>query len=179
MFAVYGQQATAERIALYADTVGEHFAVPVLLDGIRDAMREAGDFPPGPGTVRRCVLAAAKMRPGDPVQLPEPRDNTPRLGPGAQPTGALFSRMERRVERSYQRVIERAKEIVAERKLPITLDSRLWSLGEAERELNFIESSPCRCSTPCSRKQLDVSLERVRHAAGVRCGAIPRESVAA
>lgn len=168
MFSAYGQQPTPERIALYVETVGD-FAGPVLLEALRDAMREAGEYPPGPGTVRRHALAVAKLRPGDPVEHP-PGDPFPRLGPGAAPLGELFSGLERRVERNYQRVIARAREIVRERRLPASLDARLWSLGEAERELNFADT-PCRCFPPCG-PEFRVSLANQRRLAGIRCGAI-------
>ena len=173
MFSAYGQQPTPERIALYVETVGD-FAAPVLLEALRDAMREAGEYPPGPGTVRRHALAVAKLRPGDPVELPA-GDHFPRLGPGKAPLGALFDGLEGRVERNYRRVIERAREIVRERKLPASLDARLWSLGEAERELKFVES-PCRCEPRRCGPEFWVSLANQRRLAGIRCGALPAEA---
>lgn len=171
MFDSYGQVPTPSRLDTYADVLG-NMPLGALAEGIRDAMREVGDYPPGPGTIRRHALAVAKMRPGDPVELPAPVDNFPRLGPGTAPVGALFSGLERRVERSYQRVMARAREIASERSLPWTLDVRLWALGEAEADLNFVESSPCRCATPCSKGELERSLTEQRRLAGLRCGAI-------
>jgi hypothetical protein len=143
MFDAYGQVATPSRIDAYLEVVG---GVPVaaLREGMRDAMREAQDFPPGPGTVRRCSLAIAGMRPGDPMETP--RELGFRLGAGAQPMGALMSGLEARIERNYAKVIQRAKELRDERKLPATIGSRLWSLGEAERELGFREGPyACQC----------------------------------
>lgn len=168
MFDAYGQTPTPSRVDAYLEVVG---GVPLeaLEPAIRDAMREAGDYPPGPGTIRRHALATAQMRPGD----PEPHhagDTFPRIGPGDAPIGALFSGLERRVERNYQRVIARAREIVRERRLPASLDARIWSLGEAERELGWIDT-PCACWPRCG-PELDRRLEVQRHAAGVRCGAV-------
>jgi hypothetical protein len=166
MFASYGQSPTPERVALYAETVG-NLPMSAVETGIRDAMREVGEFPPGPGTVRRCALAAARMRPGDPVELP--REGGFRLGAGAQPVGALLSGLERRVAPNYRNVIDRARELRHEHHLPPTLDARLWSLGEAERELGYREPPhSCNCyPTRCGR-QLEASLERVRAEAGER-----------
>jgi len=155
MFASYGLTATPERCALYAETVGE-FTAEQLRAGIRDAMREVREFPPGPGTVRRCVLAVARMRPGDPVEMP--LDLGPRLGPGASPAAALVSGLERRVCHTYAEVVARAAVIRAARRLPDTLDARLWSLGEAEVELGYVD-------TP-----IDQALERSLRAMRAECG---------
>lgn len=172
MFDAYGQTPTPSRIDSYLEVVGG-LPLDALAEGMRDAMREAGEYPPGPGTVRRHALAVGRMRPGDPVETP--RDTSaPRIGPGDAPLGALFDGFERRVERSYRRVIERAREIVRERRLPVNLDSRLWSLGEAEAELNFIES-PCRCDPRCG-PSFWLSLAAQRRAAGIRCGAIVEDA---
>lgn len=169
MFDSYGQVATPSRIDSYLDVIG-NVPLDALEGGLRDAMREVGDYPPGPGTVRRHALAVGRLRPGDPVELP-PEIEHPRIGPGDAPIGALFSGLERRVERSYQRVIARAREIAAERRLPWTLDVRIWALGEAERDLHFVESSPCRCVTPCDKRSLERSLAEQRRLAGLRSGA--------
>lgn len=137
MFDSFGIEPTPSRIDMYLDTIGEHVPSEAFRLGLRDAMREAGDFPPGPGTVRRHCLANAGMRPGDPLETP--RENGPRVGAGAQPVGQLLSGIESRVSRNYARVVARAREIRTERALPDTLDARLYSLGVAESELHFID----------------------------------------
>lgn len=167
MFDSYGQTPTGSRIASYIEVVG-HLPIEALREGIRDAQREVGDYPPGPGTIRRHTLAVARMRPGDPSPLFAAPNTTPRLGSGS--VGDVMAGLEGRVERNYRRVIERAKEIQRERRLPASLDSRLWSLGEAERELDFREAA-CACQPRC-RADFWASLEEQRRQAGVRCGAI-------
>ena len=69
MFDAYGQAPSPSRIDVYLDVIGNYQGEP-LREGIRDAMREAGDFPPGPGTVRRCAIAAFRTARPDPVPSP-------------------------------------------------------------------------------------------------------------
>lgn len=168
MFSAYGQAATPERIAIYAETIGD--AAPHhLAEALRDAMREVGDYPPGPGTIRRHILAIRRERPGDPMPIAPPPD-APRIGPGTAPAGALFSGLEGRVERSYQRVIERARAIRAELALPDTLDARLYSLGAAEAELHYVEPrGSCRCFPRCGEDfERRLSAARLEAAARLR-----------
>lgn len=169
MFVTYGQQATPERIAMYHETIGPNASPSHLEEAIRDAMRESSDYPPGPGTIRRHLLAVARLRPGDPIEMP--REVGPRIGAGAAPVGALFSGLERRVERSYQPVIARSREVRAERGLPDTLDARLYSLGVAERDVSFVDHphAACQCkSVRFSCRDLDARLYFQRSAAEAR-----------
>jgi len=72
MFDAYGQTANPSRIDSYLDVIGE-FPLWALQHGIREAMREAGDFPPGPGTVRRCCKVEARaIHPTEPYSPREP-----------------------------------------------------------------------------------------------------------
>lgn len=175
MFVTYGQEPKPERVAMYVETLGPCSASH-LGEAIRDAMRETpGNFAPGPGTVMQHLRAIRRTRAGDP-QLPEtPRDTGPRLGAG-DPTPALFSGIEARVERNYANVIRRAAEIRAQHALPETLDARLWSLGKAEIELGWRDQPyACRCNPPCGtrldrdlKQQRDESERRLREAGYLR-----------
>lgn len=166
MFDAYQQSATPSRIDTYLDVIGD-LPVRVIEEAIREAMRTADGFPPGPGTIRRQALAIAGMRPGDPVEMP--RDVGPRIGPGAAPAGSLLSGIEARVERNYARVIARSREIRSERKLPDSLDARLYSLGVAESELHYADSPyACRCAPRCDMGALDRSLAEQRENAEAR-----------
>jgi hypothetical protein len=170
MFDAYGQVATPSRIDAYLEVVG-NVPMPALREGVRDAMRESKDFPPGPGTIRRCALASAGMRPGDPMEMP--RDAGPRIGAG-DPVPALISGIERRVARDYATVFQRASQIRTELKLPDTLDARLWSLGRAEVDTDYHEPPyACQCvdgngnRKPCG-PAFAASLDRTRREAGER-----------
>lgn len=174
MFDAYGQVPSPSRIDIYLEVVG-NLPIASFTEGIRDAMRESTDFPPGPGTVRRCVLASANMRPGDPP-LPElPHEAGPRIGAGDS-LPALVSGLERRVERNYANVIRRAAEIRVERKLSDTLDARLWSLGQAESETGYREGQyDCRCVDRQGRcrkcgPNFEASIAQQRANAGRRLG---------
>lgn len=71
MFDSYGQVASPSRIDSYMEVIGDHFSTDALRVGIADAMREAADFPPGPGTVYRAVraVAAQGVRDDAPIAL--------------------------------------------------------------------------------------------------------------
>jgi hypothetical protein len=58
MFDSYGQVASPSRIDSYLEVIGDHFSIEILRAGIVDAMRDAADFPPGPGNVFRACRAA-------------------------------------------------------------------------------------------------------------------------
>lgn len=90
MFDAYGQSPTPSRLETYCDVIGEHLPTSAVLVGIRDAMREAGDYPPGPGSVRKAALAAARLRAGDP---PPPIDLPQEAGrrDGWRPLAALLT----------------------------------------------------------------------------------------
>jgi hypothetical protein len=58
------------------------------------------------------------------------------------------------VSRDYATVITRARELRSGRKLPDTLDARLWSLGEAEREVGYREAPyACQCVDHLGRRK--------------------------
>lgn len=64
MFDSYGQVASPSRIDSYLEVIGDHFSIEMLRAGIVDAMRDAADFPPGPGTVfRACRSAVIRSEP--------------------------------------------------------------------------------------------------------------------
>lgn len=162
MFLTYGVEPTTTRVALYVDLLDESTDTQ-LADAIRDAMRETPtEYPPGPGTVLRHLRAVMRSRPGDP---PSPADTSKRLGSGKPlPLLPLFDGLAKRVEHNYSRVVKRAREIREERKLPATMAAQLWSLGEAEHELNYID--------PVRNDALERSLAAHRIEAGKKIGVL-------
>lgn len=141
MFDAYGQTPTPSRLEMYLETIGP-CSPSQLAEGTRHAMREATDYPPGPGTVARCVRAIARNRAGDPIESHQ--DPYHRSGQIAAPaaTGALMDGFARRTP-GMQAIFKRAREIRAAGLVPADLWGRFASEVMAELEIDpHAEVSP-------------------------------------
>jgi hypothetical protein len=135
MFEAYGQTPTPSRIEMYLETIPP-CSLSQFTEGIRDAMREAQDFPPGPGTITRCVRAVARTRPGDPTgdwSLAGPRAE--RALPAGRPVAQILAGAAARTP-SMARVFARAREIRAAGLVPPDLWGRFASEVMAELEID-------------------------------------------
>lgn len=135
MFDAYGQTPTTSRLEMYDETIPP-CSPSQLAEGIRDAMREAQDFPPGPGTLTRCVRAVARTRPGDPTgdwRFAGQRNE--RTIPAAQSAGALLAGAAARTP-GMARIFARAREIRAAGVVPPDLWGRFASEVIAELEFD-------------------------------------------
>lgn len=71
-----GQPWTPSRIAEYLALLPPATTVGELREGRRDAMRESGDFPPGPGSVAKAVSALRRRREEEPAVLRLPAESS-------------------------------------------------------------------------------------------------------
>ncbi len=135
MFAAYNQPCPPERLAMYAEVLGTP-EPEALEEAIRYAMRESGDFAPGPGTIHRNLRAVTRSRPGDPVgdwQFAGQRNE--RALPSGQAAAQLMDGLARRTP-SMTEVFKRAKEIRAAGLVPPDIWGRFASEVMAELEMD-------------------------------------------
>ena len=133
MFGAYNQPCSPERLAMYVEVIGEPDPA-ALREAIRDAMRESGDFAPGPGTVKRHLAAVTRTRPGDPQQTYPVAPRVGQIAAGAI-TGALVANAAARTP-GMQAIFKRAREIRAAGLVPPDLWGRFASEVMAELEAN-------------------------------------------
>jgi hypothetical protein len=94
MITTYGQEATEDRLRGYLEVVAE-IPVPSLARAIKSAMRNARDYPPGPGE----IVAAWDWQAAHPAPSAERIDPGRRIGPGEMRAqlGSGIDRFEQRV----------------------------------------------------------------------------------
>ena len=134
MFDAYGQTPTTSRLEMY-DEVIPPCSPSQLAEGIRDAMRDSQDYPPGPGTMTRCVRAVARARPGDPAGWQFAGQRQERQVASGQAAAALMSGLARRTP-SMTEVFKRAREIRAAGLVPPDIWGRFASEVMAELEMD-------------------------------------------
>jgi len=99
-------------------------------------MREAQDFPPGPGTLTRCVRAVARTRRGDPTgDWSFAGERAERAIPAGRPVAQIMSGVAARTP-GMARIFARAREIRAAGLVPPDLWGRFASEVMAELEID-------------------------------------------
>lgn len=120
---------------MYAEVIGT--PDPQSLEtAIRDAMREASDYAPGPGTIYRHLRAVTRTRPGDPTgDWSLAGQRAERALPAGQPVAQILAGAAARTP-SMARVFARAREIRAAGLVPPDLWGRFASEVMAEMEID-------------------------------------------